>query len=302
MAEKVRFIRSSEVSKFMRCRRSWWLTYHAGQGGLGLTPVKWESGIRDLGTMVHAGVQAYYTGGDPVAHIIEQRTRHMAGESPLMPTYDEKWLKNYELAIIMLEGYVDWVAATGADVGESTVLVEERIITRIGEFRGDEVHLAGKPDRLVRDDVTGALILEDTKSVQTVEPPVLSINTQLLNYATILRLEGYGTVAEMRHNMLKKVKRTAKATPPFYARESVPLNEEMYDAHWRHLTSVLDELVHACQRVEAGEDWHVVCPPNPQPQCSWDCDFLGPCPMFDDGSDAAGYLAGEYQPRMEMEL
>lgn len=298
---KTRVFRSSEVTKFLRCRRSWWLTYHAGEG-LGLIPVRYTAGIRDLGTLVHTGVQTFYTGGDPVAVVREQAERHAAGKHPLMPTYDEKWLGIYDLATIMLDGYVDWVADTGADVGESTVLVEERLMEELGTFHGDVVILGGKPDRLVRNDWTGALILEDTKTVQSCEPPVLSINTQLLNYATLARLAGWGTPVEMRHNMLKKVKRTAKAKPPFYARESVPLNEEMYDAHWRHLTSIIADMVSCIQRVEAGEDWHVVCPPNPTKDCSWDCDFLGPCPMFDDGSDAAGYLAAEYEPRMEMDL
>lgn len=100
--------------------------------------------------------------------------------------------------------------------------------------------------------------------------------------------------------MLRKVKRTAKATPPFYGRHEVCFNEEQLTNAWTHTALVLDRMVEALQTVEKGEMYHhIAMYPNPTRDCIWDCSFLPLCPMMDDSSDWKGVLgdSGLYQKR-----
>lgn len=283
--------RQSEVKRFKRCPRSEWLGYrHSGRG---LRLQVSEVGIRDLGTLVHAGVAGYYTHGDALAPVQEERARLVAAEA-----WTPEWESALQYAEIMLDGYVQWVAEWGVDVGETTVCVEERLELPFGFYHGEEVVVTGKLDRVVTDDLTGEYILEDTKTTQTLEPPPLQVDDQLLTYCLLAREAGM-PITRVRHNMLRKVKRGPRAVPPFYARVEVPVNEEQYDAHELHLESTMDALVSSIVRREAGDSHHLTNPPNPTRDCKWDCDFLPVCPMLDDGSDWEGMLNAMYEPRPE---
>lgn len=280
--------RQSEVKRFKRCPRSEWLGYrHSGRG---LRLQVSEVGIRDLGTLVHAGVAGYYTHGDALAPVQEERARLVAAEA-----WTPEWESALQYAEIMLDGYVQWVAETGADVGEETVAVEARMEAPFGE----EVIVTGKLDRLVRDTMTGELILEDTKTVGTLEPPPLEVDDQLLTYCWLAEANGYDPITRIRHNMLRKVKRGPRAVPPFYGRVEVPVNDYQRGAHQLHMHATLEALVRSIERREAGDSHHLTNPPNPTRDCKWDCDFLPVCPMLDDGSDWEGMLNAMYEPRPE---
>jgi hypothetical protein len=59
--------------------------------------------------------------------------------------------------------------------------------------------------------------------------------------------------------------------------------------------------------LDAGADHHDVVPPNPTKDCTWDCDFVSICTMFDDGSrveDAVTSLYHQIDPhaRYDREL
>lgn len=290
------YFRVSETLKAQRCLRTWWLGYRAGPDGTGLQPRKRDTGDkRDVGTLFHAGVAAYYRGHNP-GQLMRETWMAMVASDPEGVT--EQATKAYELAAIMLDGWVQWLAAEGHDVDEETLLVEERIEMPLGTFRGREVILYGTPDRVVRQTSTGLLILEDTKTGQSLERSVrLQVDPQLLTYAGMLRAVKGLEVDEMRHQVAKKSKRTARATPPFYARVSVPVTEELLDARWKHLASTVDLMVERIQRMEAGEDHHVVVPPTVTGACDWDCDFLAVCPLMDEGAYWEAALEGMYEPR-----
>ena len=284
--------RQSEIKRFKRCPRSEWLGYR--RSGRGLKLQVSEVGIRDLGTLVHAGVASYYTNGGFLAVLENERARLIEAEA-----WTPEWGAALEYASIMLEGYVQWVAETGADVGEETVAVEERLEATFGVAHDEEVIVTGKLDRLVRDTMTGELILEDTKTVQTLTPPPLEVDDQLLTYCWLAEANGYGTVTRIRHNMLRKVKRGPRAVPPFYGRVEVPVNDYQRASHEMHMQGTLLALVESTLRRERGESHHRTNPPNPTRDCSWDCDFLPVCPMLDDGSDWEGVLEAMYEPRTE---
>lgn len=293
---QVRFIRYSATKKFMRCRRSFMLAYIRG-----LTKARDAapaSGERDLGTLCHLGVEAIYNGEDGVAAIEAERLKHEAAWIAKMEAFGgadglpKEWLKVYEKATVMIEGYAQYVMEEGFDVGETTLAVEDAMQMEVGIIRGDLVILTVHVDRLVQDDLTGELIVEDTKTVQSLDvEQQLQVDHQLLNYALVYRVVKGLRIARIRHNLLKKSMRTARATPPFYDRVEFPVNEAQMKAQWAKLTGVLDDMVGSMQAVEDDPSVHQSrLYPTPTKDCSWDCDFLAVCPMMDDGSDWEGVL------------
>lgn len=288
-----RYMRVSEVAKAQRCLRTWWLGYK--RDGTGLEPANRERGdLRDVGSLVHAGVQAYYRGHNPGA-MLREHWLSLTTERDVT----DKETQAYELASIMLDGWVKWLASEGADVGEETVLLEERLEMSLGTFRGDEVVLYGTPDRVIRETETGLLVLEDTKTRASIAnlDVRLQIDPQMLTYAGMLRATKDLNVTEMRHQLIKRVKRTARATPPFYLRVAVPVTDALLDARWAHLTSTVDSMVDRLQRHEAGTSHHVAFPPTPTGDCAWDCDFLAVCPLMDEGAYWEAALQEMYRPR-----
>lgn len=96
-------------------------------------------------------------------------------------------------------------------------------------------------------------------------------------------------------NMLRKVKRTAKATPPFYLRHTVHHNVEELRNHWRHVIAIAGEIQLATSRLDAGESHQVVVPPTPERDCRYSCQFFQICGLFDDGSDVESVIEVEYE-------
>lgn len=97
------------------------------------------------------------------------------------------------------------------------------------------------------------------------------------------------------YNMLRKVKRTSKAKPPFYARHEVRHNLQQLRNFWTRTAGVAQRLVELEARLDAGGDHHFVCPPAPTRDCSWQCDFFQICPMFDDGSDVQSVIETQFE-------
>lgn len=269
----IRKIRQSEIKAFKRCRRKWMLSYLRN-----LERIQYDEHEETarIGTEVHAVLDSYYRGG-------------------AMPLLDDSTLPG-----IMVEGYLDWLSETGADAGLKVVYSEERIEHPFGTFHGDEVILTGKLDLVVHDEATGLNLLLDHKTVQSLDQAgeQLKVDDQLQTYVLLLRARGVEVDGAL-HNMLRRVKRTAKATPPFYGRRIVRFNEEQLENHEMHLRATLAEMVRQAQAIEGGVDHHLTAYPNPTKDCTWDCPFLAVCPMMDDGSDWEGFLSQEYRIRKE---
>lgn len=298
----IRYIRQSELKKFKRCPRSWWLSYkREGNGYQFARSTAPQSGQRDAGTQVHLGLEHYYTGRDPITPLVGLRLEHLQSLEGL--PLSAEWEKVYRLSRTMVEGYTHWVAETGADAGESTLGVEMNMELPIGQVYGDDVILTCKIDRVVKDELSGELIIEDHKTVGSLDvSEILSVDDQGQFYC-MMAAAHYGTrVNRFRHNMLRKVLRTATANPPFYGRQEVRFTEEQLNNAWQQQYAVITNMVSALQLVEADEEvmHHRVMYPTPNPQlCGWDCDFLHICPMMNNGDDWRGALAGSgiYVPR-----
>jgi hypothetical protein len=295
-------ISQSTIKVWDRCKRKWWLEQYRRLH----LPRDYRSPLM-IGTLVHDALEQYYEGAygegspeflDPIEWVKRQAISAMEKE----PDFAEQIARDSELAGIMVDGYMMWLEETGADADFETVEPERQM--RVELKPG--IVLLGKLDGKVRtrDGWTGFL---ETKTVGnfTDLPSYAQIDRQLLTYDLQEYLELLETGTELAPkkpltdgailNMLRKVKRTASAKPPFYMRYPVKHNIYELRNHWRHVVGIAAEMQRAIARLEAGETHHAVVPPTPSSDCRWSCSFHAVCPMFDDGSDVEAVLEFEYE-------
>lgn len=296
----VRHIRFSEIIRFKGCRRSWMNGYYHGMTKPH-DPLLPQSGKRDVGTIVDVAIRNLYHGDVPLLDTWE--TFH--GEALNSPAVgpdglSPEWQDVFDLTHRMLEGYQEWLEDTGEDAGERTVGTEIELEVPIGNFNGDDVFLTCHIDRVLID-AFGAWVIEDTKTVDTfAKDQTFAIDDQLLTYAWAWNRLGLPRVSRVRHNMLRKVKRTARAKPPFYKRTAVNLNDEQLDAHTLKLLGSLRDMVHVYQALDEGTPHQMVAYPRPSKDCSWWCDFESICVAHDDGTDVDALRNELYVPYPEV--
>lgn len=97
------------------------------------------------------------------------------------------------------------------------------------------------------------------------------------------------------YNMLKKVKRTGNARPPFYDRCEVHHNKQMLHSFWYRIHGEVMEMLELKRLLDAGADHRQVAYPRPSRDCSWKCPFFAVCPLIDDGSAAEHMLNDLYE-------
>lgn len=278
MNEDVRYINNSEIETFKECRRKWYLGYF-----LRYDRAEEEyTGPLAIGNATHAILEAYYRG-------------------TTVPNWRERMRdpKEIELVEIMIEGYHEWLEETGADAGLKIEAVEEQLAVPLGVIRGREVSLTGRLDlRFTTPD--GRLYLVDHKTSASFNRTIgdLRMNTQLLRYAIMIH-KVYGIhISGAIYNILRKVKRTAKAKPPFYLRETVHFSDTQFDNEWKHTQGLVEEIMRAEERLNAGEDSHIVCPPSFDYQrCSWKCPFFEICPTIDQLENPNELLSTIYKKK-----
>lgn len=287
-------IRQSEITKFLRCKRSWYLGYY-----LGLEP-DWSERVKprsyDVGNAVHAGLKAYYLGGT-VQEGIDQWWAEVSAN--LAEHADMKeWEKTLREARATAGYFPTWAASVGDESGEETVLVEEELKAEVLTYRGYRVLVHGTPDRIIRDSV-GLQVL-DWKTVSTIDAkPGLVTNWQLWTYATLVAIVLNEIPYRARHVDIKRSMHTARAKGPFVLEHEIPLSRIQLDNHWIHLTQIVKQIVDTRLALDEGgdENHHFQCVPSPNMNCSWDCSFNEICPMMDDGSDYEHVLSVRYRPR-----
>jgi hypothetical protein len=217
-----------------------------------------------------------------------------------------KMKKDDDLERAMIEGYVQWLAETGADA-DYEVLASERyedsLLPGVFGRGGVPVYIIAKLDAKVRRRSDGVLRYMDHKTVADFASKVmlLVIDEQMLWYGLIEILEN--TPQGERSggaifNMLRRVKRTAKAKPPFYERAEILHNRRQIESFYEQLWGTIRDLLELERRLDEGASHHRVAYPNPNGNCTWDCDYRVVCPLFNDGSRAEAmidnfYVAGD---------
>lgn len=283
---------NSELKTWKRCRRKWYLAYfrELGVPENRLNP----TGALQLGTRVHNALEAYYGAGrNPVTEFDQQ---YIPVYAPYTKETDpDIWddiRKEHELGRIMIEGYIEWLAETGADTGIEVVAAEAVVVVPFPAIEG--VTIRAKLDGRIERKVDGRRLFIDHKTTASITEPqrTLHMDEQMKYYHLIELLDSLArTGAEppkptggALYNMLKKVKRTVRATPPFYARLEVSHNMDELRTMYRRVQAEITDILSVKQKLNDGWEHHDVAYPNPMPQCTWDCSFFALCGIMDDGS------------------
>ena len=286
-------ISNSEIQTFKDCRRRWWLTYYRN-----MQPKQRDyTGALALGTRVHAALDAYYSDGVPLlqAHsaLVDKDRITLEAEVRDTSTLDSE----AELGRIMLEGYLDWVEENGIDAELEIVSTEEKISVPL--FEG-QVELQGKLDMRVRRRIDGVRMFRDFKTVGGSLSDFANLapmNEQVLTYMLLEQMkEGEENRSEGGiFTMLKKVKRSARAVPPFYDQIEVRHNIFTLRSFWNRIHGVIADLMRVRKALDDGESHSLVAYPSPSRDCKWKCPFFAICTMFDDGSSAEQALSEMFE-------
>lgn len=288
MPNTVRRVNQSEMTTFMRCPRKWTLGYLRG-----LAPVT-ESSKLHLGSLVHLALKEHYRGGDAL-ELLELAEVQALSEAPEETLAEVA--KEAELAYLMVQGYLEWLEETGADVGLEIILCEEELEVPLGTIyvpgAGEiDVVLHGTPDLLSRSP-DGLLSLYDHKTVAAFGQFLnrrQGLNFQLLTYSWMWWKMTGDRPDAIALNMLRKVKRTASAKPPFYMREPFEINQLQLESHEAHMRQVVFEMLSAEYVQERSY-------PVPDQDCDWKCEFVTPCIMMDNHPQGAAEMLNELYVR-----
>lgn len=229
---------------------------------------------------MHSVLQAHYDGRQDSTAVFDA----IMAEQAELPQFD---LKLFEA---MIEGYFDWLAETGADAYLTPIMVEEKVEVYLGNIEGKSVTLHGTID-LLHSNPDQQLILMDHKTCASFEALAnrrMQLSFQLQTYAYLVeRHLGQAPVLAI-YNMLRKVKRTGTAKPPFFRREPVHFNAYQRANFERQLRTVVRDMLRKEEEtLHLGDD---ACVPVVDQDCSWKCSFFNVCAMKDDGSDIDGAL------------
>lgn len=291
-------ISNSEIGMFKECRRKWWLTAYRGL----LPKEKSLVGPLPLGTRVHSAMEAYYANGEDLLEayallVAEDRVNFLASTQSDDPANVTKFNSEAELGRIMLEGYLEWTESEGLD-SDLEVIASERAISYFPEEFDGRVELMGKLDLLVRHGLTEFYSALDLKTAASFDSyyKMFLLNEQLRMYALLLRKSGGDVVIDGGvYRILKKVKRSAKAQPPFYQQMNVPVSAKVLASFEERTMGTLHDMVDARDRLDSGENHLRVAYPSPQDSCSWKCPFFAGCSMFDDGSAVEEWLEDNFE-------
>lgn len=283
MTEPIK-ISNSEVQTYKDCKRKWWLSYYRR-----LQPKTQQmTGALALGSRIHQALDDYYSKGIPLleAHSILVATDRKILEDSFRDTYDLD--SEAELGRIMLEGYLQWVEENGIDSELEMISTEEIISMPMLEGR---VELQGKIDMRVRRKADGVRMFRDFKTVGgsfTDFGAMAHMNEQILTYMlleTAQNRDGERSEGGI-FTLLKKVKRSTNARPPFFDQIEVRHNVFALRSFWQRVNGVLTDLMKTRDDLDAGADHRYVAYPRPSRDCKWKCQFFTVCPLLDDGSAA----------------
>lgn len=297
-----RRITNSEVKTWKRCRRKWYLGQFRGLRMMRENPVS----AAKLGTVFHDALAAHYDPNDPrhplevVGYYAETDVIEAGEDASLV----KKIRAQEELVSAMVEGYLEWLQETGEDEDLEVVSVESSVEVPLREVvdpLGRPVTLLGKKDLRVRNRQSGLLSFMDHKSVDDFSRiNLLHLDVQMKLYVLLDVLEQVEagetpvfTEAAL-YNMARKVKRSARAKPPFFMREPVRFNAATIRSFWRTLHSDVREILAAEATLSDGADHRDVCSPNPTRDCSWECPFLAICGAVDEDPKAAEAVISSY--------
>ena len=302
-----RYVSNSEVQAFKRCRRKWWLSWHRGLTLKHESPV----GVRQVGNRVHRALKHHYVPGGPTQPeaMLAALEREILLDRSALPdnTLDDvrmQFEKEADLERVILEGYLEWLQTTGADSELEVIAPETYLEAHLFDFGAMSVAIIGKLDVRVKRTTDAASMFIDHKVVGEFTTParLLPMDEQMKHYHLLESKNAGGQhTAGAIYNMLRRVKRTGRATPPFYQRVDVFHNRYELEDYERRLRGVIGDIIDLEDDLNTGASPAQRAYPSPRRECSYDCPFFAVCPMFDDGSRAEDMLASLYEPHDPLE-
>jgi len=308
-------ISRSEMETFARDPRWWYLTWYLQYQPAFQPP----TGALNLGSRVHLAMQAKYGYDlDPllVLDVLYAAEIEASGE------YEKELRKEWELSRIMVEGYLEEAAAQGWDSHLKVIATEQEVCVPLPGVPG--VSLRVKLDQAVQDLDTGVLSFLDWKTgIDFAAAEYAREDPQMRLYSLVqwlaaghpdppaAPLADRPAVLGGIVTVLKKVKRTKTAQPPFYRRESFVHSPEIMQATLRRCQYLAGEIIRARSMLAmAGSDLDAV---NQIQQgqlrrvwitgdCSWRCPHSkGMCQLMDRGGSGwaealvsgGGYVQGD---------
>lgn len=296
-------ISNSEIQTFKGCRRRWMLgTYY------GLQPNDLVmTGPLPLGTRIHNALEIFYRDGENPVDVYNRLLRVDADLfAKSNEATDEVKIKKFnseaELGRRMIEGYLEWLDEENRDADIEYVSQEEKLDYRLNDF-DPRVELIAKIDARVkrRSDGTRALMDHKTAAASNFNDYLKYAHhsEQLMHYVMLENLntnEGDTPVDGGIYNVLKKVMRTAKATPPFYTRLDTRFNKKTLESFYFRTLGTVRDIMSVRDALDAGEDHRMVA--YATQKMDWHCGtcpFFKGCFMLDDGSDAEGFFTDNYR-------
>lgn len=313
--EGVRLVSNSEIQTFKRCRRKWWLGWYRGLTLHEESPF----GPRAIGNRLHNALKMYYVpdGFEPMDP--RQALERLITEDWSALTtngFSEEFQKKFDaqanLERAIIEGYVQWVEEEGEDSDLQVIAPEtylEATIIDKTELHGSdvEVRFIGKLDVRAFRKHDGVRQFIDHKSVQSFDDKVrmLPLDEQMLGYHLLEFLnteESDERCDGALYNMLRKVKRGVTSKPPYYKRVPVAHNLHEIESYRRRTVGTIETMLDVEDALNNGANHLDVAYPTPKERdCTWSCDFVAVCPMFDDGSRADALLENYYRQHDPLE-
>jgi hypothetical protein len=210
--------------------------------------------------------------------------------------------RDADLERAMIEGYLQWIGETGEDANLVVLgaeMYEEAALPSLSGRGGVPVYIIAKMDARVRRVTDAVILFIDHKTVADFTQKILTLkmDEQMLWYDVIETLNAVPLGERSGgalFNMLRRVKRTMKAKPPFYMRLEVRHNRHEIESFYVRLYGVVQDILRLEQRLDAGGDSRQLAYPTPSPNCTWDCDYFTICPLFDDGSRVEAMIEQYY--------
>lgn len=292
----IRRISNSEVRTFKECHRKWWLGWVLGYQQRKVSPL----GALAIGGRLHEALAAYYVPDgdrrlDPRQTLELLLARDLAVASDLwLLTADErdKWQKEVDLQRIMLAGYMEWLEATGSDqdyeILGSETYVEVPWAPNLGALWNLDLRLIGRLDVKLRNRWSGVLSFLDHKTTASINASLkdhYQMNPQMRMYRLILQLSTGEHIGAAIYSMLRKVKRSIKANPPFYGRIEIETNPSELKSFEQQLHGTVSDMLRTedAMTLMPEKFHHTHVPPTTGTHCQR-CPFQRECNMFDDGS------------------
>jgi hypothetical protein len=299
----MRYFTNSELACFKRCRRRWYLAYYRRLR----LKARSLTGAAPIGTRVHQALEPWYQ--PEGVERVDPRTaletvlnsdkvlliESWPGEPEALDAQLKQFDKEADLCRAMIEGYVQWLEETGADSDFEVIASESAVEYQIAP----DVSLAGRLDTRVRRIHDGALLFIDHKTTDSIQTLARQLprSEQVMLYE-ILQRANHPTErnAGALYNVLRKVKRTGTAKPPFYERIPVMFNDHQLESAWYRVLGTIRDI----QQVEDALSTNPPRPqhyvyPTPTRDCDWECEFAPVCTMFDDGSRVEDMLQSLYE-------